>query len=103
MFYLLFLVVIGFIGNRKPGPLGQVRDTRLCHRNNLHKVSGVSKNRILNTDLFVTAGEHRRKNIFFMSRCDTSNRNLFLKPDTRNLKPKHGLLNVIIKNPCGVN
>ena len=46
------------------------------------QVSGVSKNTILNTDLFVTAGEHRRKTIFFMSGCDTANRNLLLTPDT---------------------
>ncbi len=30
------------IQNRKPGPLGQVRDDRLCHRSNLFMVSGVS-------------------------------------------------------------
>jgi hypothetical protein len=30
-----------FIQNRKPGPVGQVRDDRLCHLSNLFMVSGV--------------------------------------------------------------
>ncbi len=34
-----------FIQNRKPGPVSQVRDDRLCHRSDLIMVSGVSKNK----------------------------------------------------------
>jgi hypothetical protein len=83
--------------------MGQVREDWLCHRYILHMVSGVSKNRILNTDLFVPEGRQRRKKNNFMSDCDTVIRNFLLKPDTRNLKPKNCSRNVIIKNTCGTN
>jgi hypothetical protein len=32
---------VEFIQIRKPGPVGQVRDDRLCHLSNLFMVSGV--------------------------------------------------------------
>ena len=38
---LLYVRLDDFIQNRKPGPQGQVRGDRLCHRSNLFKVSGV--------------------------------------------------------------
>jgi len=39
-----------FIQNRKPGPQGQVRGDRLCHRSNLFKVSGVRFQVSVNTE-----------------------------------------------------
>jgi len=52
---------------------------KICSR---FQVSGVSKKRILNTDLVVTAGQHRWKKVHFMSDCDTAGRIRLLKPDT---------------------
>ncbi len=39
--WLLSFQSFGFIQNRKPGSLSQVRDDRLCHRSSLFLVSGV--------------------------------------------------------------
>ena len=59
MFNLIMTKI--FIQIRKPGPVGQVRDDRLSHRSSLLLVSGVSKNRVLNSkrDFVATNGQHQ--------------------------------------------
>ena len=56
------------------------------------QVSGVSKYRVLNTDLVATEGQHRWKEVHIMSDSDKAGRTRLLKPDpppAENLKPKY--------------
>jgi len=67
--------------------LGQVRDNRLCRRSNLFmgfrcQVSGVSKYRILNTDLAAIEAQQQSKKVHFTSDPYTSDRIRLLTPDT---------------------
>ena len=49
------LISNNFIQNRKPGPVGQVRVDRLCHRSNLFMVSGFRTGKVSGVRFQVSA------------------------------------------------